>query len=143
MLKTNHFRSLQEMEAFANGGIQGGLGREKFDLDGLTLTFSTPNDSVTFSGNGLSILDVNTQLGAAINTLKAIVLCDHLWIIEKTPTNGVILSAANEAARTVLGFSKAVGYTGLVLDDPAGTAPKRVRWGKAPSGLWELVWESA
>lgn len=146
MQKTNHFRTLQELDAFANGGIQGGLGREKFDLDGKTLTFSVPSDSVTFSGNGLSIKDVNTQLQAAVPELKAVVLGDHLWIIEITPTHGVELpqdNSSTEPARAILGFSQKQKYTGVVLDDPAGTAPKRVRWGKAPGGMWELVWESA
>lgn len=147
MQKTNLFRTLQELDAFANGGIQGGPGREKFDLDGKTLTFSTPADSVTFSGNSLSIKEVNAQLQAAVPGLKAIVLCDYLWIVEITPTNGVAIASAvapgTEDARSILGFSKTAAYTGIVLDDPAGTAPKRVRWGKAPGGMWELVWESA
>jgi hypothetical protein len=147
MQKTNLFRTLQELDAFANGGIQGGPGREKFDLDGLTLTFSSPAASVTFSGNGLSIKAVNEQLQVAIPSLKVVVLCDHLWILEITPTNGVAIASdpfpGTEDARSILGFSKTAEYTGLVLDDPAGTAPKRVRWGKAPGGMWELVWESA
>lgn len=137
-----------EVNAFCNGGLRGGYGRHRFDLDGLTLTFSTPSDSVTFVGNDLTLAQVNAQLQAAIPSLKVVLIGEHLWIVETTPTNGVAFPAeavvANrEAARTILGFGNATEIEGVVIDKEGGTAPRRVSLTKRPNGDFCLQWEDA
>lgn len=146
-LRTETFVSESELKAFCNGGLRLGVGPEKLNLDGLTLTTTTPNGSVTFSGTALSMPEINAQItadGAPMNELKLIYLQGRLWLIEKTPTNGIVLPASgNTAIRQALGISTVGDITTVVLAKEGGTAPARVKVERLPRGGWMLQWETA
>ncbi|HNC97867.1 MAG TPA: hypothetical protein PKW90_17190 [Myxococcota bacterium] len=149
-IKTETFSAESELRAFCNGGIRGGFGRGKFDLDGLVLKFSQPSAfTCTFSGNQLSLNQISDQLmTASADTVKAVLIRDCLWLIEVTPTNGVTIKStaaagAPQPAKTILGFSLTPTIAGTVLDVEGGTPPRRISAAKRPQGDWVLTWESA
>lgn len=146
-LRTEVFVSESELRAFCNGGLRLGVGPERLDLDGLTLTLSTPNDSVTFAGDQLTLTAINNQITAAgspMDEVKVVCIQGRLWLIEKTPTNGIVMPAAgNTDIRRALGISGVGDITTSVLAAEGGAAPARVKIERMPRGGWTLQWESA
>jgi len=132
MLKILQFSALQEAEHVINGGIIGGrelvvIEGKVYGLDGKTLIFTTPAGTVTFSdkvGAGHTLAEVIAEIKAVHAGLQPKFVKKSLWVIETTPTNGVVITGAG-TANPVFGFG-AVTVTGTVYDVPGGTPPRLI-----------------
>ena len=127
MLRTRVFTSHEELDVFSLGGLSGGHGQslDRLQLDGLTLTFTNPSGSVTFSDpgrGGLTLKEAADQV-QAVPELATVILkrvSGTVVLYEASPTAGIKL-AADQAARAVLGFPKSGTIEGKILQ--TGNSP--------------------
>jgi len=159
MRKVLHAGSLREIEHIINGGICGGVklvdgGGRVHGLHGKTLIFTTPLATATFSdpnGVGLTYKQVNEQLQDTgspgpfpLAGILAKFVDRSLWLIETTPTNGIVMTGAG-TANPIFGFGDAT-LTGVAYAAPDGSAPKLVSDNptkKAPNDGYFIMVETA
>lgn len=134
-LRAYKFTDLDSFNLFLRGGIsvaaQLNLVKGRvFGLHGLTLVFSTPSATVTFSdasNEGLTLGEIAAAITTGVAALSGKVTAEgngfRLTVVENTPTNGVALNGTTSTAGSVFGFS-AQTYTGTVYAAPDGTAPR-------------------
>lgn len=151
--KVYKFDSMDDLQWFLNGGIIGApvdpFFVSGFPLAGLTLTFTSPVDSLVFSsgslpGGLLSAADVAAQVQASITGVVARFTKGRILLVESSPTNGVALSANDEEAKKVLGFDYKNAVTGKVYAPPgaAFAAPCWVWIGTVNESTFVLhTWE--
>lgn len=139
-IKVFEFGAAKEMEFFLQGGITGGkiivtgAGR-LYGLHGLTLIFTAPAGTVTFSdaGSGLTYQDIALQIRTELTSLLAFYRNGQLHLVEAAPTTGVKLSK-DGTANTVFGFSNGKAHEGIAFNPPDGGAPRFLETrSKAPS----------
>lgn len=131
-LNVRRFKSEFDVNVVLNGGIQLPLplrGSERFfGLHALTLVFTTPEATVTFddpTGAGLLVKDIIDQINTDANALKAFLRNQVLYIMEVSPSGGIVLDGANSTARPVLKLPNG-NVTGIIYDSPDGTAPRLI-----------------
>ncbi len=147
MFKLHKAGSLQALVTFLNGGIVGSK-RVHGSISGLvgnTLTFTKPAGAVTFPDtNGDGLLSP-AQIASEIKTqLSANVVIryhgGYMTITETTPTTGVVLNAAAEAGKAILGF--VVSQTGVVYGASGSAAVPRLNTIYEDMGTYAaLTWE--
>jgi len=152
MLKILQFDTLQAVEHGINGGVIGGaivVGPDGkiLGLDGKTLIFTTPAGTVTFSdksGQGHTPAEVIAEIKAVHATLQPKFIKRQLWIIETTPTSGIVITGAG-TANPIFGFGN-VTVTGIVYNPPDGAAPRVISdnaHGKATADGYYIIVEPA
>lgn len=134
-LKLHRVGSQAQVNILLQGGIMGGVqlrpqpSQNKtviFGLHGLTLVFTTPIGTVTFSdptGAGLTLEDILLQIRTTIATLQPTFVDQRLVVLEATPTNGVALNGAISTAAALFGFPP-VSVAGTKYAPEDGTAPR-------------------
>jgi hypothetical protein len=128
------YATLAEANYKLKGGLIGGKATSSpFEgLVGRTLTFSNPSGTCTFtqpSGKPLGQLrfaDVKQQLEAAIADLVVSTVNDMIAFHAASTGMPVSLSAADEPARTVLGFANNADLSGYYLNPPNGIVPRLI-----------------
>jgi hypothetical protein len=135
VLRVRKFSSTEDVNFFLAGGITGGsLMKAVPGLVGRTLIFTKPSAAtVTFvagadtTGQTLSPLEIQTQIQAAIATVRAgrVGYDGHLSLMELNPTSGVAISAAG-TANALLGFSSSAETAGKLVAPPGGSVPALV-----------------
>jgi len=134
-LKLHRLGTQAQANIFLQGGIVGGVQLKPqpsqnksaiFGLHNLTLVFTVPVASVTFSdptGVGLDLEEILNQIRTAIAALRPTFVDQRLVIQEATPTNGVTLNGAGSTAANLFGFPPA-SVVGTKYAPPAGSAPR-------------------
>lgn len=143
------FTSIDQMEFFLRGGLLGSrsvipkahevgatrsAGGGIVGLVGTTLTMTTPLLNVTFTAatldpaetrdpNILMVKDIKAQIEAAQSALEVTTFDGRIGIIEKTPSGGLLFAAADEPARTLLGFPNNQDVQTRVYNRPGGADP--------------------
>jgi len=131
---------IQNVNARLRGGISAGkdLRMGLYGLHGLTLVFTAPVATVTFTTPGasnqeaLSLKQILTQINAVVG-LVGWATIDHqrrLVIVDPTGAVGVVLDATSTAAAS-LGFDED-GQAGMVYAVPGGAAPALVNLSASP-----------
>lgn len=127
------FGSMEDAELFLRGSVASGPIEEAgpsnttvYGLNGLTLVFTTPSHTVTFSDTsmgGLSLSAIVAQITAVLGVSANVkIVSRRIIITEASPTTGVVLSNTSTALAK-LGFDPA-GVSGKVYAPPDGTAPR-------------------
>lgn len=133
-LKQLKFDSIDEANLVLNGGIVGGPVLKNTTviagLVGLTITFSSPVGSCTFTqptsqpGGLMSFLDVKTQLETAISGLKIVLLNNNsIGFRSGTAGTAVTMGSSSEPAKAILGFKDATSIAGTAYAKSGGTPP--------------------
>lgn len=140
-LRTLRFGSTQEMDFKLNGGLVGKLVRNtRFPLAGLSLTFTTPADSHTFtagdSAEGLTFAEVKAQLETNVTGLSVTMVDGRVAFSTDTV---VALAAPAEVARSILGFPAAGAISGTVVSAPGGSAPTFVQMFNDSSSICVMI----
>lgn len=128
------FGSMEEAELFLRGSVASGPIKTAapsdttvYGLNGLTLIFTNPSHTVTFSDTsmaGLSLSAIVAQITAVLGGSANVKISTDRRIIitETSPTTGVVLSNTSTALAK-LGFDPA-GVSGKVYAPPSGVAPR-------------------
>lgn len=133
------FQSHWEFEDLVNGAICTGamppsrVAGRYLGLHGLTLVFTAPSLTVTFSdpsGAGLSIADICAAIATAGLKVQSR-FGDRISIYHLTDGTAVAL-ASTGTANKLLGFSTAADTSGKVYAPPTGAKP---RWTSISSGV--------
>jgi hypothetical protein len=144
------FATIVEMGHYLNGGIIGGVDISRagvVGLVGLTLTFTRPAFSVTFTDPGTGVLrlpDIKQQIEAASTHIQVVFSNGCVVLVEKTPTLGVALDpVASQQARVILGFPKTGTVEGRVIKQMfSATAPRLEGFEQSSNGSYVVViWE--
>ncbi len=99
-----------------------------YGLHGLTLVFTTPAGTVTFSdasNAGLSAKQIAAEIKGD-NSAVSVKIVDQVLYIEDADVSGpVVINKETSTAGPLLGFKNDVGgtITGKVYDAPGGTPP--------------------
>lgn len=120
----------------ANVLLQGGIrlplslrGNERiYGLHGLTLVFTAPAGTVTFSdatGQGLSPKDIMDEINTDVAALRATLRDGVLYVVQVTPSAGVVLDGAASTARPVLKLPNG-NLSGTFYNPPSGVAPRLI-----------------
>jgi hypothetical protein len=118
------------------------VGNERiFSLHGLTLTFSTPAVTVTFSdasNAGLTMQDVTAQIKSAGGgaALKAVIYNGRLYVVQQTPSASVVLNLTTSTAKALFGWSSGAtgNHSGRYYNPPGGVAPRVLAFQPGPQG---------
>jgi len=137
-----------DVEHFLSGGITGGVqivgSRPVVGLHGLTLEFTNPVGTVSFSdptGAGLYPKDIKTQIEADVAALKADFRNNRLQLIVAALTSAVKLKPIG-TANAIFGFSRSTDTNGTIYNGPAGAAPKFLQLEANPTcDGWTVVLE--
>ena len=144
------FATIVEMEQYLNGGIIGGKDLSSAGVLGLigqTLTFTRPAFTCTFTDPGVGSLrlgDIKQQIELANPHIQVVFSNGCVAFVEKVPTLGVALDpAANEVARTILGFAVTGTIEGRVIKQMfSATAPRLEGFEQSSNGSYVVViWE--
>ncbi|WP_394831717.1 hypothetical protein LVJ94_34910 [Pendulispora rubella] len=132
------FSDIFEAQSFLNGAIFGGnIANGVFGLVGQVLTFIRPAFAVTFTPargpepERLRFADIKEQIESKSDAISVHQVGGRLFFLEKTPTDGVALSANDEVAKGLLGFDRAGSVVGRFYKPStiAGGAPPCYEWG--------------
>lgn len=132
MIVIYKYATVSEANFKMRGGVVGGLPvNTPFEgLVGLTLTFSSPAGSCTFTqptGRHLGQMlfaDVKAQLEAAIADLEVLTGVGNMLAFQNKTDAPVSLAALDEPARLILGLPFNEAVTGQYLNPPDGAAPR-------------------
>jgi len=128
-IRIREFQTAQEAELFFRGGIRGGrqvsnqYGRVQ-NLHGLTLIINavvvTLDETIGAAGfgAGLTMLEISTQITAAIPAVTSFWANGYLNLVELAPQLGVTVDAAG-TANSIFGFSGSTDAIGTVIDGPS------------------------
>lgn len=130
-------RDINELVLWLNGGIQGvDVSKGINGLVGKTLTFTAPAAfSVTFTavtgseyvnGTTLRYQDIKQQIEAANAAIRVTQCGGCIWLVEKSPTNGVALAAASSAVKALFGFDAEAATSGRVLKQLGSASGPRI-----------------
>lgn len=112
MLQSRQFTTNNTLRLFAAGALQLKPFKhtDRLFLAGLTLTVTYPAGACVFTGNageGLTLAEAQSQLTAAITTLRLELHDGVLYLAEVTPTTGIRFDATSQPARAALGVPAA------------------------------------
>ena len=145
-IETYEFGTMNQLRFFLLGGIRGGKPVTPqntkgvlLGLNGLTLIFSSPNGTVTFSdptGAGLTLDNVITQINA-VHALSGIGVnwvdqCMGLFLSDKSA--GVTLSKSG-TANTYFGFSTDKNTVGTLINGPKANTLPMLIWSNSKAPL--------
>jgi hypothetical protein len=147
MIQLNKYATMAEANFKIRGGIVGGVAtNQPFEnLVGLTITFADPVGSCTFtqpSGTErgqLKFPDVKAQIEAALADVVVTTIDNKLGLVRKTHGQNIVLDAADEPARQILGFANAEDIAGQFLNGPSGTNPKYLEFVSEFSGIYIAI----
>ena len=130
-LKITRCKNEFEANILLRGGIRLPLpykGNERiYGLHNLTLIFTAPAKTITFSdasGAGLLIKEILAAINNG-NVLKATIRDSVLFVVQPTPSAGVVLGAAG-TANQIMGIKAGVVVTGTFYNAPTGAAPRLI-----------------
>jgi hypothetical protein len=130
------FQDVNEFADLVNGAIRSGgtsqvsPAEKMFGLHGLTLIFTTPTLTITFSdatNAGLSMTDIVTQIaaaGTAPNKVVPKLRGQRVLALWNTVDGNNVVLANTGTANTLFGFSTTVATSGKVYAPFNGTKPR-------------------
>lgn len=132
MIQINKYASIIEANFKIQGGVTGGVvTSQPFEnLVGLTLTFSSPVGSCTFTQPAgtqcgqLRFSDVKAQIEAAVADVRVCTIENKFALTRKTSGQNISMAALDEPARKILGFASHEAIAGQFLNGPSGPNPK-------------------
>jgi len=134
MIVIQKYATVAEARFKISGGIVGGVKtNEPFGgLVGTTITFLNPAGHCTFSpatvaGFGqLLFSDVKSQIeaSAGLSNVDVVTINNVLGFRHRVSGQSIKLDAADESARTILGFENNSYIGGVSLNGPSGALPK-------------------
>jgi len=148
-LRILKFGTLAEANIALRGGLVGGRVQPPIaGLVGETISFAEPAAAHTFTevsggpAGVLSIEDIRSQLEAAITDLRVEFVDGRIVLRRATAGENVVLAAANEVARSRLGFAKSSELRSQVLSPQGGPLPRVVDIDPVESGaIYVLIEE--
>jgi hypothetical protein len=147
-LKLLKFATLADANLALSAALVGGrVDRSIGGLVGETLSFAEPAGSCTFTevsggpAGVLSLEDVRLQLEAQVTDLRVELDSGRIIFRRATPGENVVLFAANEVARSLLGFANNAELKSQFLNPPDGPAPRVIDIEPVESGSVYLLIE--
>jgi hypothetical protein len=130
------YATLAEENYKIKGGIIGGKATSSpFEgLVGLTLTFSNPSGTCTFTqpsgkpSGQIHFAEIKRQLEMAIPRLEVSTVNNMIAFHAASTGMPVALPAANEPARTLLGFANNVDLSGYYLNSSPDPVPRLIEF---------------
>ncbi len=132
-IRFRQFRTLNHAEIVLAGALafpKPFRGDERImGLHGLTLTFTAPSATITFSdpnSQGLLISQIVKEFGIdSTNSLRGAVIDDVLYVVQATPSAAVALNVATSTAAAKFGFpTLPTTRSGTYYAAPSGSAPR-------------------